>query len=246
MDWESWQQSWDTQQEFYLPEREERFRVMLDVVAAAAGPTPRVLDLACGPGSISRRLFARFPEARSVAVDIDPTMLAIARGSFDRDSRITFVTADVAEPGWIDSLPDESFDAVLTATSLHWMKTDPLTRLYTDLAKLVRPGGVFANADHMPDPDTPLLNALDETIQKSHQERARITGALDFEQWWAQVGRDPALAEEYAGSRAIFDQHSGGDEHPIAWHCSRLKEAGFLEAGVAWRSINDALVVAIR
>ncbi|MGW8402042.1 SAM-dependent methyltransferase, partial [Streptomyces lydicus] len=29
-DWQAWQNSWDRQQEWYLPDREERFRVMLD------------------------------------------------------------------------------------------------------------------------------------------------------------------------------------------------------------------------
>ncbi|WP_327151998.1 class I SAM-dependent methyltransferase [Nocardia sp. NBC_01329] len=246
MNWELWQRSWDQQQEFYLPEREERFRVMAELVAAAVGPTPHILDLACGTGTISRHLFDRLPGARSVAVDIDPTMLAIARGSFEGDSRVTFATADLAESGWTECLPVEPFDAVLTATSTHWMKTEPLARLYADLAKVVRPGGVFVNADHMPDPETPMLNAIDEAMQSAHQDRARAMGALDWEQWWAKVAFDPGLTEEHAGSRAIFDRHTGGVEHPVAWHCLRLREAGFLEAGVAWRSISDAMVVAIR
>ncbi|GGK89931.1 class I SAM-dependent methyltransferase [Nocardia jinanensis] len=246
MDWELWQRSWDQQQSFYLPEREERFRVMIDVVEAAVGPTPHVLDLAAGTGTITRRLFTRLPRARSVAVDIDPTMMAIARGSFEGDARITFVTADLAAPGWMEGLPDQPFDAVLTATSTHWLKAEPLTRLYADLAKVVRPGGVFVNADHMPDPDTPVLNAIDEAVQDNHRERVCAMGALDWEQWWEEVALDPGLTEEHAGSRAIFDQHSGGEEHPAEWHCLRLREAGFLEAGVAWRSINDAMVVAIR
>ncbi|TXS18022.1 SAM-dependent methyltransferase, partial [Streptomyces sp. wa22] len=37
-DWQSWQESWDRQQEWYMPDREERFRVMLDMVEAVVGP----------------------------------------------------------------------------------------------------------------------------------------------------------------------------------------------------------------
>lgn len=59
--WDDWQRSWDRQQEWYLPDREERFRVMLDTVEAHAGRAPRVLDLACGTGSISERLLAACP-----------------------------------------------------------------------------------------------------------------------------------------------------------------------------------------
>ena len=73
-DWRAWQQSWDRQQEWYMPDREERFRVMLDMVEALVGPEPRVLDLACGTGSITDRLFERFPEATSTGVDLDPAL----------------------------------------------------------------------------------------------------------------------------------------------------------------------------
>lgn len=39
-DWQVWQESWDRQQEWYMPDREERFRVMLDMVEALVGPAP--------------------------------------------------------------------------------------------------------------------------------------------------------------------------------------------------------------
>src|ERR1041385_1197020 len=93
-DWNAWQTSWDRQQEWYMPDREERFRVMLDMVEALVGPAPRVLDLACGTGSITARLFDRFPQATSTGVDLDPALLAIAEGTFADDERVTFVTAD--------------------------------------------------------------------------------------------------------------------------------------------------------
>ncbi|MET8875286.1 class I SAM-dependent methyltransferase [Nocardia sp. NPDC004604] len=229
-----------------MRDREERFRVMLEIVEATAGKSPRVLDLACGTGTISRRLFARLPEATSVAVDRDPTLLAMARGSFAGDSRIAFVVADLEEPGCTPELPAEPFDAVLTATATHWMQPETLARLYTDLTALLRPGGVFVNADHMPDPETPKLNAVDEIIQSSHQERARAEGARDWEEWWADVADEPRLAAEYAASRAIFDSGVQGVAQPIAWHRARLYEAGFAEVGVAWRSVTDAVIVATR
>ncbi len=72
-DWQQWQTSWDRQQEWYMPDREERFRVMTDAVEAVAGPAPLVLDLglACGTGSITARVLRTLPDARSVCVDID-------------------------------------------------------------------------------------------------------------------------------------------------------------------------------
>ncbi len=124
-DWAAWQESWDRQQEWYMPDREERFRIMLDMVEALVGTAPRVLDLACGTGSITARLLRRFPEATCTGVDLDPALLAIAQGTFEGDDRVRLVTADLTDPDWPARLPYDSYDAVLTATALHWLPANP-------------------------------------------------------------------------------------------------------------------------
>ena len=84
MNWQGWLERWDAQQRTYVPEREERFAVIADVVAAVAGDRPRVLDLGCGPGSLSLRLLDRLPGASVVAVDADPVLLTLGRRASDR------------------------------------------------------------------------------------------------------------------------------------------------------------------
>ncbi|GAA5018371.1 class I SAM-dependent methyltransferase [Kitasatospora paranensis] len=245
-DWNAWQRSWDSQQEWYLPDREERFRVMLDLVEAVAGPAPRVLDLACGTGSITERLLARLPGALSVGVDQDPALLAIARGHFAAEPRLTLVTADLRDGQWATALPPGPFDAVVTATALHWLRTDDLVRLYRDLAGLLRPGGVFLNADHVPQPATPLLNAAHAGFERRRQQQERSAGVLDWTSWWKAAAEEPALTGHVAARYALYGEHADGDSHPAEWHAARLTEAGFREAGTAWRSVSDALVAAVR
>ncbi|WP_366521110.1 class I SAM-dependent methyltransferase [Lapillicoccus sp.] len=59
--------------------------------------------------------------------------------------------------------PASQFDAVLSSTALHWLPAEALSGLYRDLAQLLRPGGVFLNADHLPyGPATPILAQLSE------------------------------------------------------------------------------------
>ena len=105
IDWLDWLRRWDAQQEGYIPEREARFTAMFDALAELL-PTPFVaLDLACGPGSISQRLLARFPDARAIAVDLDPVMLAIGRGALGTvDGRLRWIEADLASPDWLETL----------------------------------------------------------------------------------------------------------------------------------------------
>ncbi|MEU3426775.1 class I SAM-dependent methyltransferase [Streptomyces gardneri] len=245
-DWADWQQSWDRQQEWYMPDREERFRVMLDMVEGLVGPKPRVLDLACGTGSITDRLLRRFPEATSTGVDLDPALLAIAEGYFDGDGRVTFVTADLKDPAWAARLPHDSYDAVLTATALHWLHSEPLTTLYGQVAGLVRDGGVFMNADHMIDRATPRINAAERAQRHARMDREKATGVLDWAEWWALAAKDPVLAEPTARRFEIYGEHADGDTPSAGWHADTLRSAGFGEARVVWGSPSDSLVLAVK
>ncbi|MFD7444257.1 class I SAM-dependent methyltransferase [Streptomyces sp. NPDC059909] len=245
-DWQAWQESWDRQQEWYMPDREERFRVMLDMVEAVAGPEPRVLDLACGTGSITDRLLKRFPKAVGVGVDLDPALLTIAEGCFAGDDRVTFVTADLTDPEWTAALPYDSYDAVLTATALHWLHAGPLATLYGQIAGLVRDGGVFMNADHMRDDTTPRINAAERSHRHAAMDRAKAAGALDWADWWALAAKDPVLAAPTARRFEIYGEHADGDTPPLDWHAATLRAAGFAEARAVWASPSDSLVLALK
>ncbi|MFF8277625.1 class I SAM-dependent methyltransferase [Streptomyces lateritius] len=245
-DWAAWQRSWDRQQEWYMPDREERFRVMLDMVEAVVGPEPRVLDLACGTGSITDRLLKRFPGARSTGVDLDPALLAIAEGYFAGEERVTFVTADLKDPDWVTALPHTSYDAVLTATALHWLHTEPLTALYGQLAGLVRDGGVLMNADHMIDETTPRINAAERARRHARMDQEKAAGVLDWTDWWAVAAKDPVLAEPTARRFEIYGEHADGDTPSARRHAEILRAAGFDEVRPVWASPSDTLLLALK
>ncbi|OIJ67014.1 class I SAM-dependent methyltransferase [Streptomyces mangrovisoli] len=245
-DWAAWQESWDRQQEWYMPDREDRFRIMLDMVEACVGTTPRVLDLACGTGSITARLLRRFPGATSTGVDLDPALLAIAEGTFAGDDRVVLVAADLKDPDWTTRLPYDSYDAVLTATALHWLHSEPLAALYGQVADLVRVGGVFMNADRMTDRTTPRINAAESARRHALMDHARRDGALDWAEWWQLAAADPVLAGPTARRFEIYGEHADGDTPSADEHARVLRDRGFAEARPVWCSPSDTLLLALR
>jgi SAM-dependent methyltransferase len=247
IDADAWQESWDRQQEAYLPDREERFAALLDTVAATAdGPAPVVLDLAGGTGSISLRVLRRFRHATTTLLDVDPVLLTIARASLDERSAV--VSADLRTPAWTAALPRHDYDAVLTATALHWLPDDRLAALYAEIRQVLRPGGVFVNADHMPDEGLPTLTERLADRQRATRESRYATGAvLSWEAWWDRVAKDPALGPLLAQRRELFG--TGGhheSDQPVAWHVSALRAAGYTEAGIVWRAGSDAAIAGVR
>jgi SAM-dependent methyltransferase len=252
VNWQALQRRWDAQQETYMPDRELRFQVMLNAVEAVVGDAPRVLDLAGGTGSISQRVRERFPASRTVLVDIDAALLAIARGTFDGDDRVRVVSADLATPDWLAALgePAGSFDAVLTATALHWLTADRVTGTYAEAGQLLRDGGILINADHMPDPDLARLTVALEAYESEQARRRHAeAGAEDWTQWWAGLRDVPELAGVVAERDRRFaarDGHHTELHETSAWHLDALRSGGFAEAGLLWRSSQDAAVIAAR
>ncbi|GGO28073.1 methyltransferase [Micromonospora parathelypteridis] len=243
----AWQESWDRQQEAYLPDREHRFAAMLDTVDAVLDGRPaRLLDLAGGTGTISLRTLARFPDAEVTLLDLDPALLWIAGTSLG--DRATIVTADLGTPEWRSALPHREYDAVLTATALHWLPADRLSQLYAELRDVLRPGGVFVNADHMPDDSLPgLTKRLMDRARDRRNARYAAGSVLSWSDWWERAAADPVLAPLVAQRHAIYPTgHSPEWNPPISWHLAALTAAGFSEAGTVWRGGPDAAVAGVR
>jgi SAM-dependent methyltransferase len=236
--------SWERQQAIHEPDRELRFRLMLDHVEQLAGQPARVLDLACGPGSITRRVLDRFPTARVVAVDIDPLLLDLARDAFAGDDRVEVLSRQLADTDWTDGLSG-GFDAVLTATAMHWFPASALAGVYAGVARLLRSGGVFVNADHVPLAE-PVLRAVADSLHQQYLRETFATGAETCDQWYERAYADPAYEGLWDERQRLFAHWSGDLLEREGWHVDLLRRNGFERAGAVWRRGNDAIVVAVR
>ncbi|GAT70749.1 methyltransferase type 11 [Planomonospora sphaerica] len=241
-----WISRWDRQQEGYLPDREERFTALIDAVEALGRPDPLVVDLGCGPGSLSARLLDRLPGATVVSVDADPLLLGLGRAAYPR---LRFVSADLRTPGWSGSLGlDRPADAAVSTTALHWISAADLPKMYGELATVLRPGGLLLNGDHLETDDaTPALARLERTLHEREAER-RFAGRRpeDWRQWWDAVTADPAFAELHAARTTAGADHHGSESPLLSQHVEALCDAGFTEVGCLWQRGHDRLLCAVR
>jgi hypothetical protein len=120
--------------------------------------------------------------------------------------------------------------------------------VYRDLGRLVRRGGVVAHAEEMPLVEIPRLATALGALEHRRLTRTQVDGAATWEAWWEQAARDPALQAATAQRQAVFASNCPAEEFspPAEWHIAALSEAGFVEAGVVWRSGTGAVVAAVR
>jgi SAM-dependent methyltransferase len=240
-----WLRRWDAQQQLHIPDREERFQAITAALAASAGETPRVLDLGCGPGSLSARVLERLPDAEIVAIDADPVLLAIGRAARGDDRRITFVDADL-RGDWVAQMPVGPYDAAVSTTALHWLRLDQLLPFYTTLADVLRPGAVFLDGDRFDfDHDQAAIGRAATKMQPEWPPTPEATE--DWDAWWAAVEADPHLVEEVAERRARRHEHPHGHErHTYEFHRAALLAAGFAEVGTVWQRLINRVLIALR
>jgi demethylmenaquinone methyltransferase/2-methoxy-6-polyprenyl-1,4-benzoquinol methylase len=156
------------------------------------GPGDTVLDVATGTGAVAIEI-ARRTGARVVGLDQSPEMLAGAR---ERVARAGLADRIELREGRAEALPfpDGSF-AALSFTYLLRYVADPAATM-SELARVVRPGGVIASLEFGV-PPRPLPRAAWELYVRLGLPAA---GALVSE-GWKEVGSflGPSIRELYAG-----------------------------------------------
>jgi trans-aconitate methyltransferase len=250
IDWAQWMKRWDIQQTGYLPVREARFDAMLDVLEVLLPETFVALDLACGPGSISRRILTRFPNAHCIAVDLDPVLLTMGQHVLgDMGGRLRWIDANLATPDWVEEMGVDQIDAALSTTALHWLPTAALTALYGQLGQLIRPGGVVLNGDHIKfDPPLASFQRVADAVKQRQQDEAfEQRGVENWSVWWEALKAESALEELFAERERRFNWRDMEAERPtFNIHAAALRQAGFQEVGVIWQRMDNRVLMAVR
>ena len=161
-----------------------------------ARPGMRVIDLACGPGNLTRRIAALVePDGEVVGVDLAPGMVERAQAAGIANAK--FEVMDIEELRF----PDNTFDAALCGHGLQF--APHLDRALSEARRVVNQGARFAASV----PVTPLMRSvfdlLDGVIDRllppgpkavdQQATRAVVADAADF--------ADAALAAGFASAR---------------------------------------------
>lgn len=96
----------------------------------------RILELACGPGNITRYLLRKRPDLKILATDLSPKMLELAKQNIPAAS---FELMDSRE---IEGLK-ETYDGIICGFGLPYLSKPEALDLIKNSAKLLQPDGIL-------------------------------------------------------------------------------------------------------
>jgi tRNA (cmo5U34)-methyltransferase len=170
------------------PRRSEGERALLEQVPGGAR---RVLDLGTGDGRLLALLLHDRPGMVGVGLDFSEPMLEAANKRFADDERIGLLEHDLDEP-----LPGEAlgrFDVVVSSFAIHHLEHGRKRSLYGEVLDLLKPGGVFANLEHVASPTHRLHLAFYAAIGEPIEDEDpsdRLLGVEPQLGWLRDVGFD--------------------------------------------------------
>jgi ubiquinone/menaquinone biosynthesis C-methylase UbiE len=214
-----------------------------------------LLDVGCGPGTITVEFADRLAPGRVVGLDASAEVIERASGEFSRDS-LEFVTGDAY------ALPfdDDTFDIVHAHQTLQHV-ADPVAVL-REMRRVARPGGIVAarDVDYAGTfwfPQLPGLDAWIDLYEKVHRSNggepdagrrlkawAREAGFTDVEttasiwnfagaadrEWWGSMWEARVLQSAFAGDALAKNLATLSDLELIsgAWRAWADDEDGWL------------------
>ena len=126
-----------------IPHRAEAYEIVLEILPERV---ERVLDLGTGDGHLLGLVLDARPRATGVGLDFQAEMLDRARTRFGDRTGVEIVRHDLDEP-----LPAGigEFDVVVSSFAIHHLVPERQHALYREIYGHLRPGGLFANAEHV-------------------------------------------------------------------------------------------------
>jgi ubiquinone/menaquinone biosynthesis C-methylase UbiE len=212
-------------------------------------PGMRLLDVGCGPGSITSGLAQRVEPAETIGIDPSPSVVETARSLAGASAakHLTFEVGSIYEPRFAAA----TFDAVFAHQVLQHLR-QPVEAL-RQIRALLRPGGVLGARDvdwgsTAFFPENPgMRRFLDLYYELARRNGGEPNAGRHLRRWFREAGfadarvttstvsyTDPAGTQEWADTYAERTLHSSLGEKALEYGIATRSDLESIAA--AWRA----------
>lgn len=156
-------------------------------------PNPKILEIGCGTGFLTRLLFDHFRQAATYVVsDYQAAMLHKCRASFNGAANSSYVQFDGESPPF----PPRSFDLIVSSMTFQWFK-EPAASIRR-LQSLLKPGGELLYSS---------VGSSNFAQWRAHLERHGLDSGMrrDLPAPYPGQFREDIIARDYGSARGFLD-----------------------------------------
>ncbi|MDQ0875565.1 tRNA (cmo5U34)-methyltransferase [Paenibacillus sp. V4I3] len=208
---------YDSQRRKLIPCFDDFYHTASSLVQADHA-SPRILDLGAGTGLFSSYVINQYPYAKLTLIDLSQSMLDIAKQRFgETQGNVTYIAEDYSI-----FETSEPFDCVISSLSIHHLEDQAKHDLYEKIFKLLKPGGVFVNADQVQG-SSPFLDQLYRS------------------DWVAKVEATDLTREDL---QAAYERTKLDKMAPLDQQLSWLRACGFIDVDCVYKYYNFVVMYA--
>lgn len=146
---DDWVKQYDRRQALIVEKKQKVLHSMVRIVVyfcqKRAICNPTILDIGCGPGTLSRPLLEKLPNSTVVGVDVSDQMIEVAKRDLvpKYGSRFSgYVSNFNSDNFWISSI-DKEYDFIVSSIALHYLSDTRRQPFFKEVFNHLNERGIF-------------------------------------------------------------------------------------------------------
>ena len=135
-------EKYDEERKLFIPCLDDYYGFSVSFLKKIRNNMNNILELGAGTGLLTKYLYEKYPNANYTLIDVAEQMLEIARQRFSGVPNFKYLILDYSK-----ELPQNSFDLVASALSIHHLEEDEKLFLYSNIYNKLENGGCLLNLD---------------------------------------------------------------------------------------------------
>ncbi|MEH2077473.1 MAG: methyltransferase domain-containing protein [Nostoc sp.] len=136
---------YDNLRRILIPCFDDFYKTAVEIIPGDWTAPLKVLDLGAGTGLYSGMVQSVFPNAEFTLLDLAPEMLEKAKFRFSKMGK----SPKILIGDYIETDLGDSYDLIISALSIHHLSDFDKELLYQRIYNVLKPGGIFVNADQI-------------------------------------------------------------------------------------------------
>ncbi|MEH2350350.1 MAG: methyltransferase domain-containing protein [Nostoc sp.] len=136
---------YDNLRRILIPCFDDFYKTAVEIMPGDWTAPLKVLDLGAGTGLYSGMVQSVFPNAEFTLLDLAPEMLEKAKFRFSKMGK----SPKILIGDYIETDLGDSYDLIISALSIHHLSDFDKELLYQRIYNVLKPGGIFVNADQI-------------------------------------------------------------------------------------------------